>query len=592
MPIKILLADDSMTAQKMGKDILTAAGYEVTAVSNGAAASKKLNDKFDVIILDINMPGYTGLEICEKVRASMEIAKTPVLLTSGKMEHYEPADIQRVKADGVIIKPFEATDLIAVVQKLVEKASAVPAPPPKPATREYEKTMIFTAPQIQEFKDQSYAEWKTEAPDQGEPQEAPPAPAFEMSHAEASAPAFAMDMGDPAPAATSMDETVRYEKPVAMPASEPSFDETVNFAPSAAASFDETVGFSSSAPAMDFGAAAAAPAFEMSAVSGFDAAPVAFESVSPEPLPSLEPTVMPGVKVTASADPDLEVHVEAKTEDYSIPVKDPALADRVEMASEEFITKIGTPEEVADAEMDAAAAEAAELAAAAAELAGESAAPEPAPAPVVDDFEARVAAAMSGFGSPDAKVAVEAVVAEPAAVVAEPEAFTEEATPVYEKTQKITAPVELPAIEVAEESGSAAIVEPIVEEVHESQAPPEGMQDAALVEQMQAAFADLPVETTPHIVEEPIAVVESAPEPMVMAAAEPPASGGPDMELASALAAAVGGEPPAAMAVAASSPAAAGMDPHTIAQVVTRVMERMLPSVMSEIAKELEAAKK
>src|SRR4051794_2264858 len=201
-----------MTAQKMGKEILTAAGYEVTAVSNGAAAAKKLVDKFDVIILDINMPGYSGFEVCEKVRANMDIAKTPVLLTSGKMEHYEPSDIQRVKADGVIIKPFEATDLLAVVQKLVEKASAAAAAPAKPAQRDYEKTMIFTAPQIQEFKDQSYAEWKTDAPDQGDPHEAPPAPSFEMSHAEASAPAFAMDMGDSAPAATSMDETVRYEK--------------------------------------------------------------------------------------------------------------------------------------------------------------------------------------------------------------------------------------------------------------------------------------------------------------------------------------------------------------------------------------------
>src|SRR3954463_11769552 len=111
-----------MTAQKMGKEILTGAGYEVVAVSNGAAAAKKLGDKYAVIILDINMPGYTGFELCEKVRANMDIAKTPVLLTCGKMEHYEPKDVQRVKADGVIIKPFEATDLLATVQKMIEKA--------------------------------------------------------------------------------------------------------------------------------------------------------------------------------------------------------------------------------------------------------------------------------------------------------------------------------------------------------------------------------------------------------------------------------------------------------------------------------------
>src|SRR5258706_10971444 len=79
VPLRILLADDSMTAQNLGKKILTDAGYEVTAVSNGAAATKKLVDNFDIIILDVFMPGYTGLEVCEKVRASLETGKTPVL---------------------------------------------------------------------------------------------------------------------------------------------------------------------------------------------------------------------------------------------------------------------------------------------------------------------------------------------------------------------------------------------------------------------------------------------------------------------------------------------------------------------------------
>lgn len=111
-----------MTAQNMGKKILTDAGYEVVAVSNGAAAVKKIAEqKPDIIILDVYMPGYNGLEVCEKVRASMDTLKTPVLLTVGKMEPYRPEDANRVRADGVIIKPFEATDLLAIVKKLEEK---------------------------------------------------------------------------------------------------------------------------------------------------------------------------------------------------------------------------------------------------------------------------------------------------------------------------------------------------------------------------------------------------------------------------------------------------------------------------------------
>jgi CheY-like chemotaxis protein len=126
--LRILFADDSVTAQNMGKKILTEAGYEVVAVSNGAAAVKKIAEhKPDIIILDVYMPGYTGLEVCEKVRSSAATIKTPVLLTVGKMEPYKPEDASRVRADGVIIKPFEASDLLAIVKKFEDRISETAA---------------------------------------------------------------------------------------------------------------------------------------------------------------------------------------------------------------------------------------------------------------------------------------------------------------------------------------------------------------------------------------------------------------------------------------------------------------------------------
>lgn len=76
MSLRILFADDSMTAQNMGKKILSEAGYDVVAVSNGAAAVKKIAEqKPDIIILDVYMPGYSGLEVCEKVRGSLDTLK-------------------------------------------------------------------------------------------------------------------------------------------------------------------------------------------------------------------------------------------------------------------------------------------------------------------------------------------------------------------------------------------------------------------------------------------------------------------------------------------------------------------------------------
>ena len=130
MPLRILFADDSVTAQNMGRKILTEAGYDVVAVSNGAAAVKKIAEqKPDIIILDVYMPGYTGLEVCEKVRGSIETLKTPVLLTVGKMEPYKPEEANRVRADGVIVKPFEASDLLAIVKKFEERLGQAAAPP-------------------------------------------------------------------------------------------------------------------------------------------------------------------------------------------------------------------------------------------------------------------------------------------------------------------------------------------------------------------------------------------------------------------------------------------------------------------------------
>jgi CheY-like chemotaxis protein len=126
--VRILLADDSVTAQNMGKKILGEAGHEVLAVSNGAAALKKINEERpDLIILDIYMPGYTGLEVCQRVKESREISRTPVLLTVGKLEPFKKEDARRVRAEGVVVKPFEASELMAAVNKIAEYVVATPA---------------------------------------------------------------------------------------------------------------------------------------------------------------------------------------------------------------------------------------------------------------------------------------------------------------------------------------------------------------------------------------------------------------------------------------------------------------------------------
>jgi two-component system, OmpR family, phosphate regulon response regulator PhoB len=126
---KILLADDSVTAQNMGRKILADAGYEVIAVNNGSAALKKIAElKPDLVILDVYMPGYSGLEVCQRLKESQDTARIPVLLTVGKLEPFKPEESQRVRAEGYIVKPFEASELLSALSKLEDKV--VPRPEP------------------------------------------------------------------------------------------------------------------------------------------------------------------------------------------------------------------------------------------------------------------------------------------------------------------------------------------------------------------------------------------------------------------------------------------------------------------------------
>ena len=122
MARKILLADDSVTAQNMGRKILADARYDVITVNNGSAALKRITEtKPDLIVLDVYMPGYSGLEVCQRLKDAQETSRVPVLLTVGKLEPFKPEEARRARADGFIVKPFEASELLSALSKLEDK---------------------------------------------------------------------------------------------------------------------------------------------------------------------------------------------------------------------------------------------------------------------------------------------------------------------------------------------------------------------------------------------------------------------------------------------------------------------------------------
>lgn len=136
---RILLADDSPHAQRMGERILRDEGHEVISVSDGRIAMLRLGDASpDLIIADVSMPEVSGYELCEYVKSH---GSTPVFLTAGAVEPFDQAEADRVRADGVLKKPFEATILLDAIGRFVTpgKRSATAEPreqaPARPATR-------------------------------------------------------------------------------------------------------------------------------------------------------------------------------------------------------------------------------------------------------------------------------------------------------------------------------------------------------------------------------------------------------------------------------------------------------------------------
>ena len=113
---RILLADDSPHAQRMGERILRDEGHEVITVSDGAVAMLRLKDaEPDLIIADISMPEISGYELCEYVKNNGSV---PVFLTAGAVEPIDGMEVDRVRADGVLRKPFEASLLLDAIGRL------------------------------------------------------------------------------------------------------------------------------------------------------------------------------------------------------------------------------------------------------------------------------------------------------------------------------------------------------------------------------------------------------------------------------------------------------------------------------------------
>ncbi len=135
---RILLADDSLTIQKVVELTFSETDYELMAVGSGDRAVEAL-DEFhpDIVLADVVMPGLTGYEVCEAVKKRPDGAAIPVILLTGTFEPFDRARAESAGCDSIVTKPFDSHALSSLVQQLIAKGAEIRAalsvaPPPLP----------------------------------------------------------------------------------------------------------------------------------------------------------------------------------------------------------------------------------------------------------------------------------------------------------------------------------------------------------------------------------------------------------------------------------------------------------------------------
>ena len=296
---KLLLADDSVTIQKVIELTFADEGVRVVAFSDGAAAIDRLEEEApDIVLADVFMPLKGGYEVCEYVKHNEKLKHIPVMLLVGSFEPFDEAEARRVGADDILTKPFQS------IRRLIERVGGlVSSPPPVDAevptaelpktedhveengrlnTEELEISTADTMPLPEEL--QATLEIPQSSVSTQNTQNQMERPVAEVIEAEADA---LLDLGELEPGAFADDEFV-------LELDEPEFDNAIEVRqpPEPARAFVEP-------EVTEAVAAVGAPGFsyqpEVQAPSYSEAEEIAYDDqvheVTPEPVQTAEPVV-------------------------------------------------------------------------------------------------------------------------------------------------------------------------------------------------------------------------------------------------------------------------------------------------------------
>jgi two-component system, OmpR family, KDP operon response regulator KdpE len=125
---KILIVDDEPQIRRVLRTTLTSQAYTVAEAKSGDEALEMIRDERpDLILLDVNMPGRSGLETCREIRASGDV---PIIMLTVRNSERDKVQALDAGADDYVVKPFGAEELMARIRAALRRAAPAESLPP------------------------------------------------------------------------------------------------------------------------------------------------------------------------------------------------------------------------------------------------------------------------------------------------------------------------------------------------------------------------------------------------------------------------------------------------------------------------------
>ncbi|SJN57406.1 Alkaline phosphatase synthesis transcriptional regulatory protein PhoP [Vibrio ruber DSM 16370] len=122
----ILIIDDDTELTTLLKEVLTLEGFSVTEAHDGEAGLGMLDERTDIVLLDVMMPKLNGMETLKRIRTSSQYAQLPVLMLTAKGEEIDRVIGLELGADDYLPKPFSDRELLARIRAILRRTQPAP----------------------------------------------------------------------------------------------------------------------------------------------------------------------------------------------------------------------------------------------------------------------------------------------------------------------------------------------------------------------------------------------------------------------------------------------------------------------------------